>query len=847
MDLTKFKERYPLFLSLMKERGYSEGYIRKFERMARLILSEGDDESIHAYEQFYYYMARHHFYTEGTNIEYRNLIGRLKVFVEDGIFLGDTGKASGFLIYKSYDHLSSDFKCLVDNYVNIERKRGKLKESTIANVVYCISSFLYSIQKTGVMTLSGIKNPETILRAFNDGKQSHRGYSVAKAICSALKACMHLYPDGECKRIWAMIPEFPRRTRLYDNLQPEENKKVAAALNEPGNRLTYRSKAIGKLAYYTGMRRIDIANLHLENISFEKDEITFIQQKTGLEVRMPLRPVVGNAIYDYLVNERPQSSSDHIFIRIVRPFIEISPSGLAQTSENIFREADIRREKGRKKGFHLFRHSFASGLIGRNVPGHIVSELLGHASRASINPYLDADIEHLRECALSIGHFSKIRDPEIASFRSPVRETIQRFAVHCVKQGIWSADYNKSLHGFDNYCSTFYPNAHSFSQGMFNKWCEPLEGESNKAYLRRASCINDFISYLSATYGLPLKMPELKAIKKRARNPLSKTYVSAGAVLFEQFVSHRKNSGRWSDVYDRNLRSFDMHCATKYPKATILTREMVDTWCEKRQSENQCSRNKRVAVVNSFLKYTLKRGLLDLGQVSTPSHRLDNITIKEPHAFTDTELENFFHACDHIQINRNGIKDRLMKLTIPVFFRLLYSSGMRTNEARNLDVEDVDLKYGIINIRHTKGYIEHRVALHSTMKERLVEYDASIGKLMPGRKCFFPNYLDNYYSLAWMDYNFERLWFKYNHNPATAYHLRHHFATTNINNWPAQAEKFNRNLLYLSRSMGHSILETTMYYYNFTPKLTELLKERKNETFNDIIPNRAQYFKNDED
>jgi len=223
------------------------------------------------------------------------------------------------------------------------------------------------------------------------------------------------------------------------------------------------------------------------------------------------------------------------------------------------------------------------------------------------------------------------------------------------------------------------------------------------------------------------------------------------------------------------------------------------------------------------------------------------MAIKEPHVFTDVELDNFFYACDHIQISRFGLMHRLMKLTIPVFFRLLYSSGMRTNEARNLDVEDVDLIHGIINIRHTKGYTEHRIALHPTMKERLVEYDTAVNRLIPDRKCFFPSYYDKHYTLAWMDYNFEILWFKYNHNQATSYHLRHHFATTNINSWPAQAEKFNRNLLYLSRSMGHSTVDTTMYYYNYTPKLAEILKERKAGTFNEIISNLKQYFIDDED
>ena len=846
MDLTKFNERYPIFLNFMKEKGYYNGYIRMFDRIARLILDEGGDESIRTYEQFYYHMVEYHKYTECTYSAYKNLIGRLKVFVEDGIFLGDTGKQSGFLHYKSYDRLSLDFKYFIDSYIDIERKRGKLKESSIINIVSYTSSFFYCIQQTGVTTLASIKNAQIILQAFNENQKRCNSYSASKAISTALKRCMHLYPNGECHKIWGMIPEFPKRVRLYDYLQPAENKKVIAVLNDDQSNLTYRSKAIGKLAYFTGMRRIDIANLHLENISLEKNKITFIQQKTGLEVCMPLRSVVGNAIYDYIVNERPKCTSDYIFIRTIRPFIKLSPTGVAITSRNIFKEANIRQEKGRRKGLHLFRHAFATDLIAQNIPNNFVSELLGHVSITSLNPYLDADIEHLRECALSIARFSEISSAHIKPFCSFAQGVIKQFVNYCMEQGIWCCDYNRMLHSIDNYCTTFYPYASSFSQKMFNQWCKPLAGESRKAYLKRVYAVRHFFSYLSDNYASTIIMPKLENVDKRKRVALMKIYTSIGSELLYQFVSHRKTSGRWSDIYDRNLRSFDMHCATRYPKATVLSQEMVDTWCAKRKTENPYSCGKRIAVINSFLKYTRNRKLLDLEWKSLPTHGRYNMVIKEPHVFTDVELNNFFYACDHIQISRYGLINRLMKLTIPVFFRLLYSSGIRTNEARDLDVEDVDLKHGIINILHTKGYTEHRVVLHPTMKERLVEYDTAVNRLIPDRKCFFPNYYDKYYTLGWMDYNFEILWYKYNHNQATAYHLRHHFATTNINSWPAQAEKFNKNLLYLSRSMGHSTVETTMYYYNYTPKLAEILKERKAETFNEIIPNRKQYFINDE-
>lgn len=48
-------------------------------------------------------------------------------------------------------------------------------------------------------------------------------------------------------------------------------------------------------------------------------------------------------------------------------------------------------------------------------------------------------------------------------------------------------------------------------------------------------------------------------------------------------------------------------------------------------------------------------------------------------------------------------------------FRLLYSTGMRTTEARLLRVIDVDLPHAVINIRKSKNSIEHYVALHPSM------------------------------------------------------------------------------------------------------------------------------------
>jgi integrase len=68
------------------------------------------------------------------------------------------------------------------------------------------------------------------------------------------------------------------------------------------------------------------------------------------------------------------------------------------------------------------------------------------------------------------------------------------------------------------------------------------------------------------------------------------------------------------------------------------------------------------------------------------------------------------------------------------------------------------------------------------------------------------------------------MWKKYNGNHATAYEFRHHYAVQNINKWTDEGFGFDAKLLYLSKSMGHSSVESTKYYYSLTPGLADVLQ-----------------------
>jgi integrase len=208
-----------------------------------------------------------------------------------------------------------------------------------------------------------------------------------------------------------------------------------------------------------------------------------------------------------------------------------------------------------------------------------------------------------------------------------------------------------------------------------------------------------------------------------------------------------------------------------------------------------------------------------------------------PHAFTEEELKDFFMACDSLPDTPRRRDIIVRKITVPVFFRLLYSSGVRPNEARLLRIYDVNLNNGVLNIRQSKGPSQHFVVLHDTMLDLMLRYDNTMRMLYPEREYFFSSYKGSYLSNQWVVWNFRQLWHKYNSANAVAYELRHNYAIENINQWIGEGFDFFDKFLYLSRSMGHSELESTKYYYSLVPTLSGILSRLTSDNFNNTVPN----------
>lgn len=126
---------------------------------------------------------------------------------------------------------------------------------------------------------------------------------------------------------------------------------------------------------------------------------------TGVPLVQALRPVVGNAVVRYVMQERPGSDLPELFLvddREVRP---LSPGTVGAVCDKAYRLAGVRQD-GHRQGCHLLRHRFAQSLVDGGACDAAAMRLLGHSSPSSLDVYLETDERRLRECALSISDFA---------------------------------------------------------------------------------------------------------------------------------------------------------------------------------------------------------------------------------------------------------------------------------------------------------------------------------------------------------------------------------------------------------------------------------------------------------
>lgn len=163
----------------------------------------------------------------------------------------------------------------------------------------------------------------------------------------------------------AVSTEMAPHTSIVNTLSDNQIDAIYTFRQNVDRPIKLRNAAIIMLGLKMGLRASDITNLKLTDISWKESSISFIQQKTGVYLKLPLPVDVGNSLYRYLCEGRPQCNSPHVFVHHRAPYCRFGRS----TFGRILKAAvDAQGESKAIHGFHVTRKTFASKLLATGNP-----------------------------------------------------------------------------------------------------------------------------------------------------------------------------------------------------------------------------------------------------------------------------------------------------------------------------------------------------------------------------------------------------------------------------------------------------------------------------------------------
>jgi len=283
----------------------------------------------------------------------------------------------------------------------VANKAVSTAASTLASYRNAIDGFLASLGRRAKLNIAAIA-PADITRFRDEQLASGKVASTVRTMLSKLIA-----PFNAAKRQGIIshnpaegvdMPALPKSKSGGDSLcDPFTPEQVAALMDAADTE--WRGAIL--LAYCTGARLTDAANLTWDAISLLGKLVTYRAKKTGTEVTIPLHPALEAHLLEL---SAPDSGKAFIFPTLAGRVA----SGLDQSFLRIMAEAGIRRElvhepkpgsKGRKRynlGFHSLRHAMNSEMANAGVAQEIRQLFTGHTSAGMNKRYTHHKLAPLR-------------------------------------------------------------------------------------------------------------------------------------------------------------------------------------------------------------------------------------------------------------------------------------------------------------------------------------------------------------------------------------------------------------------------------------------------------------------
>lgn len=298
--------------------------------------------------------------------------------------------------------LTPVFASLLEEYGNDVLFSEKQSEVTVRTGKSIIKGFLLELEELGFTSFADV----TLLivgEVVTKTATNHYKRGAEALLHYVRDFLKHLYDYNYIEVDLSVgVPKMASPYRkVYQGFSDDEIIRLLAAVDRD-TPIGKRDYAMMVLAAQTGLRGVDIIKLKRSDIDWRKREINITQSKTGAALCVTLEPESGNALYDYLLNARPESDIPNVFLRYHHPIRAMNPPTAQSIVKKYMLIANIVPEPHQRYGFHSFRRAFGTRLLEAGTPVHLLSQLLGHYDLDSARPYISASEQGLLECCLPL-------------------------------------------------------------------------------------------------------------------------------------------------------------------------------------------------------------------------------------------------------------------------------------------------------------------------------------------------------------------------------------------------------------------------------------------------------------
>lgn len=282
------------------------------------------------------------------------------------------------------------------------RTDAGIKPSSIKVDLHYIVSFLNALSLKEPGDLSNLTREQVrgARAALSEGKSPRYVIGMLSPVRNFARFFEACHPEYTQFRQW--IGPNPRavKRRPIEGYSQDHASAIIDSIDvttETG----MRDLAIVKLLQTTGMRAVDVAALRLEDIDWHANEISVVQEKTGVPIAMPLDTETGEALATYILEARRESDSPVVFLTAIGKARPLSASTVSSIAEKHGVKVSSQGFAG-KHGSHAFRRGLGAALAGAGVPLSDIADMLGQASALSAMPYVALDTERLRSCCAGL-------------------------------------------------------------------------------------------------------------------------------------------------------------------------------------------------------------------------------------------------------------------------------------------------------------------------------------------------------------------------------------------------------------------------------------------------------------